>query len=315
MKGLEISERYFLAHGAPMIERKFGDYKQRIAAGLVGDGSECYGFDDEISRDHDWGPDFCLWLNKQDYDAIGMKLQEEMAKLPAEFDGIGRREASALGAGRVGVFEIGQFYRRFIGLGSVPADNREWRVVPEDNLAACTNGKVFFDPLGEFTAFRQGLKDFYPEDVRLKKIASRCMTIAQSGQYNFMRCVQREEYVAAQYAETKFCADTISLIFLLNKEYKPFYKWMHRAMKRLPILGEAVHDLLLEIVNTHESELMEGLYEKKSRLMEETCALIVERLRKEGLSDSPSDFLLDHGPLVQNKIQDAEIRSLDVWID
>ena len=83
MKGLEISERYFLAHGAPMIEQKFGDYKQRIAAGLVGDGSECYGFDDEISRDHDWGPDFCLWLNKQDYDAIGMKLQEEMAKLPA----------------------------------------------------------------------------------------------------------------------------------------------------------------------------------------------------------------------------------------
>ena len=315
MKGLEISERYFLVYGAPMIEQKFGDYKQRIAAGLVGDGSECYGFDDEISRDHDWGPDFCLWLNSQDYEAIGAKLQEEFERLPTEFEGFPRRQVSAWGAGRVGVFEIGQFYRRFIGLDRVPADNWEWRAIPEDSLAACTNVKVFVAPLGEFTAFREGLKKFYPEDVRLKKIASRCMTIAQSGQYNFMRCVRREEYVAAQYVETKFCADTISLTFMLNKEYKPFYKWMHRAMRRLPVLGEAVHDLLLEIVNTHEADLMEGMYEKKSRLMEETCALIVDQLRKEGLSDSPSDFLLDHGPLVQNKIQDPEIKSLDVWID
>ena len=281
----------------------------------MGDGSECYGFDDEISRDHDWGPDFCLWLNSQDYEAISAKLQEEFERLPTEFEGFPRRQVSAWGAGRVGVFEIGQFYRRFIGLDRVPADNWEWRAIPEDSLAACTNGKVFVDPLGEFTAFREGLKKFYPEDVRLKKIASRCMTIAQSGQYNFMRCVRRDEYVAAQYAETKFCADTISLTFMLNKEYKPFYKWMHRAMKPLPILGEPVHDLLWDIVNTHESDLMEGMYEKKSRLMEETCALVDDQLRKEGLIDSPSDFLLDHGPLVQSKIQDPEIRSLDVWID
>ncbi|MBE0415575.1 MAG: DUF4037 domain-containing protein [Dehalococcoidia bacterium] len=315
MKGLEISERYFWAYGAPMIEQKFGDYKQRIAAGLVGDGSECYGFDDEISRDHDWGPCFCLWLNKQDYQEIGMKLQEEMAKLPAEFEGIGPRKVSSWGSGRVGVFEIGEFYKRFIGFDHIPTSNWEWRAIPESELAACNNGKVFIDPLGEFTAFREGLKKYYPEDVRLKKMASRCMTIAQSGQYNFMRCVMREEYLAAQYAETKFCADTISLVFLLNKEYKPFYKWMHRAMERLPILGEVIYNLLLEIVTTHEDELTESLYEKKSRLMEETCAIIIDELRREGLSDSSSDFLLDHGPIIQSKIQDPELRNLDVWLE
>jgi hypothetical protein len=169
--------------------------------------------------------------------------------------------------------------------------------------------------LGEFTAIRERLKKFYPDDVRLKKIASRCMTIAQSGQYNFMRCVKREEYIAAQYAETQFCANTISLIFLLNKKYKPFYKWMHRAMKELPILGEVTHNLLLEIVTTREDDLMESLYEKKGRLIEEVCTNIIEELRKEGLSDSPSDFLLDHGPIVQSKIEDPELRNLDVMLE
>ncbi|MFW6125624.1 MAG: DUF4037 domain-containing protein [Chloroflexota bacterium] len=315
VKGLELAERFFTTHGAPMIEEKFPRYRGRTAAGLVGDGSECYGFDDEISRDHDWGPDFCLWLTVEDYEAIGDSLQQELDSLPGEFEGFARRQTSAWGGGRVGVFEIGRFYRRFIGFDHVPADNREWRVIPEENLAACTNGKVFVDPLGEFTAFREALKGYYPEDVRLKKMASRCMTIAQSGQYNYLRCVRREEYLAAHYAEAKFCADVISLVFLLNKEYKPFYKWMHRAMRPLSILGEPVYDLLGEMVNTHEGDLMEGLYDRKGRLMEGVCGLLIDEVRREGLSDSPSDFLLDHGPLVQSRIEDPELRGVDVWID
>jgi hypothetical protein len=315
VNGLELSERYFLAYGAPMIEEKFGEHRERIAAGLVGDGSECYGFDDDISRDHDWGADFCLWLTREDYDQIGAALQEGFESLPAEFEGFGRRRASDWGAGRVGVFETGQFYRRFIGLDRVPAENWEWRAIPEENLAACTNGRVFVDPLGEFTAFREALIGYYPEDVRLKKMAARCMTVAQSGQYNFLRCVSREEHVAAHIAEAMFCSNVVSLVFLLNRIYKPFYKWMHRAMKPLPILGEPVHDLLSAIVNAHESDLMEGIYEKKSRLMEEACSLIIDELRREGLSDSASDFLLDHGPLIQAKIQDPEMRSQDVWLD
>lgn len=315
MKGLELSELYFSEVVAPMIEEKFPAYRQKIAAGLVGDGSECFGFDDELSRDHDWGPSCCLWLTKQDYEDVGMSLQGEVERLPKEFAGIKAREESAWGSGRTGVFEIDPFYKRFIGFDHVPASLMEWRVIPEGNLAAATNGRVFTDPVGEFTAFRNRLKAFYPEDIRLKKIASRCMTMAQSGQYNYMRCVKRGEYVAAQWAESQFIGDTISMAFLLNSEYRPFYKWMHRAMKELPLLGDALHRIISDLVTAHEADTGERLFEKKSYLMEEACRHVRGELRRQGLSDSESDFLLDHGPVVQGKIRDSQIRGINVWVE
>jgi len=307
MTGLELAEKYFNQYGLSMINDKFGIYKDRIAAGLVGDGSECYGYDDEYSMDHDWGPSFCLWLNKSDYKAVGRILQAEYEKLPKTFDGYGPRAVSSWGENRVGALETGAFYQNFIGLDQLPNCLDEWLFIPENALAACTNGKVFYDPLGEFTRFRNGLKGFYPEDVRLKKIASRCMTVAQFGQYNFARCVKRKEYVAAQYAETKFCADVISLTFLLNREYTPFFKWMHRAVRLLPVLGEFIYKRTQEMVIIND-------YRRKSSLIEEICSGIVKELRKRGLSDAPGDFLLDHGPVVQEKIEDTELKKRNVWV-
>jgi hypothetical protein len=69
------------------------------------------------------------------------------------------------------------------------------------------------------------------------------------------------------------------------------------------------------MVTTHEEELGETIYEKKSQLMEEMCQLIIEELRRERLSNSQSDFLLDHGPIIQSKIKDHQIRSIDVWVE
>lgn len=315
MKGLALSRLYYEEYGRPLVQQHFPQYEQDIAAGLVGMGSECFGFDDELSQDHDWGPGFCLWLNCQSYEKIGNELQTALAGLPKAFAGFGAKQESHWGSGRTGVFEVGQFYRQFIGFSQVPADWREWRVIPEANLAIATNGEIFTDPSGEFTAFRESLQQFYPEDIRLKKIACRCMLMAQSGQYNFPRCIKRNELVAAQYAESEFINTAISMVFLLNKQYKPFYKWMHRGLRTLPVLGSVIYDLCSELVTAHTAEPIRKIYERKAGLMETICQHIIKELRCQGLTDSDSDFLLDHGPLVQNKIQDPVIRRINVWTE
>ena len=70
-------------------------------------------------------------------------------------------------------------------------------------------------------------------------------------------------------------------------------------------MGEVIYRLLSDVVTSLGTM-------KKSRAMEETCAVIIQELRRQGLSDSPSDFLLDHVPVVHRKIQDLELRSTDV---
>ena len=60
MKGMELARAYYTQLGAPLIRQALPEYQGRIAAGLVGEGSECYGYDDAYSQDHDFGPGFCL---------------------------------------------------------------------------------------------------------------------------------------------------------------------------------------------------------------------------------------------------------------
>lgn len=57
MKGLELCREYFENYGRAMLE-EFPEIKDRIAVGLAGEGSECLGFDDELSRDHEFRTGF-----------------------------------------------------------------------------------------------------------------------------------------------------------------------------------------------------------------------------------------------------------------
>ena len=53
--GLELCRRYYEKYGKTMIAEKFSAYEGRIAVGLVGKGSDCFGFDDAQSMDHALG--------------------------------------------------------------------------------------------------------------------------------------------------------------------------------------------------------------------------------------------------------------------
>ena len=323
MKGLELSRRYYDACGKPMLERQFPQLAGRVAVGLVGEGSECLGFDDAISRDHDFGPAFCLWLTQEDYDAYGKDLQAAYDALPKDFLGVPGRIASSQGGGRVGVQEIHAFYRQFVGEEQPPRSLLRWLYLPDAALASATNGEVFADPLGEFSAIRSALSA-YPEDVRIQKLAARAAIMAQSGQYNYGRCMRRGETVAAELALREFAQAAISLVYLLNRRYTPYYKWMFRGMEDLPILAPAVAPLLQELMELGvQGQAWENQdsprfnpyvnrLDRKVQLIESICGKAIRELHAQGLTTRDDDFLEPHAWEIQKRIQDPVLRRCHV---
>ena len=178
IKGLDICRTYYEQYGLPMLQRQFSEYLDRIAVGLVGEGSDCFGLDDEISRDHDWGPGFCLWLTDETYEEIGEKLQKAYEALPKEFEGYVFRETDRSGKRR-GVHTISGFYQRLLGEDNFPKqvdldylkEQIKWEQIEDYALAAAVNGQVFEDPEGIFTAVRNLLQAGYPEKLCYLKIA------------------------------------------------------------------------------------------------------------------------------------------------
>ena len=299
MKGLELCRRYWEEVGRPALAAALPEVLDRAAAGLAGEGSECFGFDDEISRDHDWGPGFCLWMTKEDILRWGGRAAEVYASLPREFLGFQRLNEGPLSGGRVGVLEINYFYRRYLGPAVPPQTLGDWRRLPEEGLATATNGQVFQDPLGAFTDLRQALLAYFPEDVRRKKIATRCALAAQSGQYNYPRCLRRGDAVPASLALAQFIGHAQALVVLLNRRYRPYYKWAQRAMAQLPILGRETAPLLEALAGGGGGQ----------EAVEAVCALVIRELERQGLSSCPSDFLLPHAEEVLSRIQDPELRA------
>ena len=224
MTGLELSRAFYEEYGRPMLEEKFPEYKGRIAAGLVGHGSECFGFDDEISRDHDFEPGFCLWITDEDERLFGFRLFRAYAGLPAEFHGYRLQKRSVMGGGSKGVHTISAFYFAYTGREGAPESLEDWLYTPSFYLAEATNGEVFSDPLGKFTEIREKILYGMPPDVRLKKIASKAIAMAQTGQYNYARCLAHGESGAAGLALARFAEHCAGMIFLLNRVHAPYYK-------------------------------------------------------------------------------------------
>lgn len=282
--GLSICESFYYAYGQPMIHEKFPEYENQIAVGLAGEGSDCFGFDDEISRDHDWGPGFCMWLTDDVYHKIGSQLQEAYEQLPKQYLGY-LRYTTGEGAGRTGVCTIQVFYQKFLGknflLDDLEKNQIPWDRISEESLATVTNGCIFVDPEGTFTKIRNVLLSYYPEEIRRKYLGRELLLMAKTGQYNYARMIQRKDNVTAQIYLGQFMEHTLHTLFLLNKVYAPYTKWLLTGAANLNILPE-ITDILRAITDMPIGD------EKIPMTIEIIAQLIIEELNHQGLTQKLS---------------------------
>lgn len=247
--GLRLARAYYETFGRPMIEQRFPAYADRIAVGLVGRGSDCFGYDDEASRDHDWGPDFCMWVTDETWEEIGEALQRAYEELPTEFQGY-RRAPHKNGRNRRGVIQISDFYRGLVGADAY--EQIDWRSVQDSSLAAAVNGEVFRDDEGIFTAFREKLQQGYPEEIRYLKLAESAARFAQTAQYNYSRMLRRKDRFTAGMMLWDGIREAMKLQHYIEGKYPPHDKWLLRSINTSEEGREAAA-VLKEIVSESSS--------------------------------------------------------------
>lgn len=306
MKGLEEARKFYEEAGAEMISRNFGDFENRIAVGLVGHGSECFGFDDQTSRDHDFETGFCIWLTKDDEEKVGFRLMRAYDKLVKSVNG--ERADRVVENGFQGVFVTGDFYRRYTGCDGAPKTWQDWLYTNSAYFAEATNGEVFRDDLGEFTKIRNEILHGMPEDVRIKKIGSCSLKAAQSGQYNYARCLAHGEEGAAMLALFEFVTNAIELAFLLNRKHCPYYKWALRSMDGLDKFAELKQPL--EYLLTADNDKA-GQSVKKA-IVEDISLVLANEINAQFDLGVEGGFLEPYAYAIQKRIKNSDIRNLHI---
>jgi hypothetical protein len=276
VKGLDVAKAFFFEWGLPELEKQFPALSLRIAAGKLL-GSDVLGADDAISRDHNWGPQFWLFLNDTDYTLFGQPLVEQLNNAaPNPWKGY---RLDGAGDKAVEVFSITRFMKDFLSLDAPPQNTRDWvsvdkptpKALPgESNLYFLRHGAIFRDPLGELSAWRESLH-FYPRDIWRRRLAEETFRIWHHGEYNFVqRMTHRRDPLALQICLGEFTTGVMRLWLLLAADYTPYWKWLAHEFRKLPDAA-LVEPLLMRLAAAPDVE-------EQSGLVKDICRIAHERL-------------------------------------
>ncbi len=292
MKGLDVARDFFFSWGQPYLAAEFPQLAGRVAAGRIL-GSDVLGGDDEISRDHDWGPQFDLFLSAGDSAAIGVQLERAMNDAaPNPWNGY--RLAGA-GDKSVRVHCIPEWFRKYLGLSEPPAAPADWPASDHESmLYFLRHAAIWIDGSGEMTEWRSALHE-YPAEVLRRRLAEECFRVWQHGEYNFVqRIARRRDPLAIAVCLGEFVTGVMRIVLLMSGDFTPYWKWLAFEFRKRSE-AEAYTSLLDELVSTNTIERQVGLVQRVSALVH---SQLVEGGWVSGKNGNP--YLL---PLLNDKLE------------
>jgi hypothetical protein len=342
MKGLLLARRFYFECVQPLIAAQIPELQESYAAGLIGYGSDVLGNDDELSRDHEWGPRLVLFLDETAYPQFAGKLDAVLTDaLPATFAGFptrfqrneeiwGTLVMSETGAGKhhVAITTPQRFLEQTIGYRNGPQRDEQWLLVPEQRLLELTGGEIFWDGTGEVSQLRKQLA-YFPDPVWQYRLAYAFESLGWDLDL-IPLCAKRGDLLSMHLNAAASVARVMKLAFLLNRRYCPGYpKWLHREFKKLPVAAGEIEDRLHEVFVSREADAILSS-------LEQALAIIYSHLRRLNMlpelpDEIPKGFhrgaqVMEpqkiarlilasiEGPLRRLMIQDAPYGAADQWV-
>jgi uncharacterized protein DUF4037 len=260
LSGAALARRYYDEVVGPAVAARWPRLPH--AAGRLGSGSEVLGFDDDMSRDHDFGPRVNLLVPP------GMTRQLDAhlaAVLPEAFDGNPTRFATTWDPQvrhRVQVDDVPTFVASRTGIGGTERLTvSDWLSLTGQAVLEVTAGPVFVDTAGELTSARRRLA-WYPDDVWAYVVATDWARMAQELPF-IGRTADRGDDLGSRVIASRLAGAVMHLAHLLERRWPPYAKWTGTSLKSLPA-GAAAAAPLLRAVDaqdwrTREDGLVEAL--------------------------------------------------------
>lgn len=294
---ITVSRSFFHQVVKPVLDRHFPAETAQTAFGLFGYGSEAMGLDDEFSRDHHFGLRIDALMPEAVFQSAAPRMMRAVAdELPSTFMGHSLREGHLAGTG-LSCDSLEAFLYRTIGLRQAPVSWTDWLSIPEEDINHIVNGEVWHDEAGTFSALRHVFDSYYPEPVRIRRIAHWCRYFSGMGTYALKRALLRQNIYYANIAFSRCVRWGVQLAFMLERVYFPYDKWIMHAFRALPVMYPRMGDLVAEAV------ALSTPWPRKLELMHRIADIIdAELVRQEliaphdrfGVSPTSGYRLLEH---------------------
>jgi hypothetical protein len=340
MQSLELNGAYYRDCVSKTLEEHCPRIAERHAAALIGYGSEVLGNDDELSKRYGWGPRLLLFLTREDHKAWGEKLLAILNRHipptfldhPTRFTSNGPPQPTIDPTENVGIAitTCERFIELYLGLSDIdvqtnPPTSKDWLLIYEAYLLRLTAGEVFHDGIGVLTALREYF-EYFPDDVWRHRLAYSWAAL-DTDITLIATCAARGDILSSRIAVARTVERIISIVFLLNRTYKPGYlKWIHRQFHKLPHLASDIGSELDRLM-VHEncataSSLLYPILDQIIEFQSEVAGIPdVDYKQQASYSDGCFDYNL--GPItdsvrstIQGELRDMRttIGAVDQWM-
>jgi hypothetical protein len=246
------------------------------------------GLDDEVSRDHHWGPRANVLYLRNDAERLKPLLAGVFAAhLPKQYCGYDVRVNIGNLTG-VCSCAVEDFFQRFLQTDRLPTSDLDWLKYCEVDLFHVTSGQVVYDGPGEFTRRRQALA-YYPDHVWRKRLADWCMYVTgRDAPYNLYRVSKRGDEITCAIYFGLCLKRLMELCFAINRRYAPYTKWLNRTFRKLPLVAAELAPLI-------DDAMAESSWKRRVAILIEANYVIADALAELGLTAPPVRRPFDEG--------------------
>ena len=212
----------------------------RYAAGRLGSGSDVLGFDDAMSRDHDWGCRLTLLVDEADCAAmpqVSLLLERE---LPESYRGFPVRFPVTWDSSfthQVEIATVAGFAASRLGIDpTAELSVADWLVLTGQSVLEVTAGPIFVDRTAGLAQVRARLNWYLP-DIEQYVLAAGWQRLSQEMPM-VGRTAEHGDEIGSRMLSTRLADDLISLAFTLSRRWQPYPKWRGTAFRALPVAAD-----------------------------------------------------------------------------